>query len=121
MNIFDDERAERSDELITEANEAFAEGEVERARELYARAAELETELALDAPGDRPEIKGMLAESAVELWCNSTEVERTRDAIKSLLAAPDALPEPVYQRLTQIYATADRRAELVNREDEPYF
>ena len=67
-SAFDDPRGRESDELSFFAEKALARGETIEAEALFARAAKLETELALSISSEEPRVLSVIAISAVALW-----------------------------------------------------
>lgn len=91
--------------LAFEAERARKAGGQARALSLFAQAAELEYQVALDVPGDQARLRSVLAISAVALWIDA---RRYGDAVRAaceFLARPDALTE---QGLSDLQALLDR-------------
>lgn len=92
-SAFDDPRAQKSDELSFFADRALAHGEIARAMELFAEAAELETQLALGVPDTEPRVRSVLAISAVALWLKAGQFEKCERYAHQLLANDNSLTD----------------------------
>ncbi len=88
-----DPRGQESESLAFEAERAWKAGEQARALGLFARAAELEYQVAREVPGDQARVRGVLAISAVALWVDARRYDDAARAACEFLAQPEMLTE----------------------------
>lgn len=103
-----DPRGRRSEELAFEAERAHRAGDQERARALYAQAAELEGEVAREVPDAEPRVRSVLAISAVALWLEAGRHDDAARAACEFLARPEALTEQGKAELEALLSRAFR-------------
>ncbi len=86
MRGFDDPRGRQGEQLAFEAERALNTGEVDRARTLFAQAAELEEKVVADTNPGEPRVKRVLAVSAVALWYKAYRLSRAQTLARHYLA-----------------------------------
>lgn len=86
MRGFDDPRGRQSEQLAFEAERALSAGEFDRARSLFARAAELEEKVVVDTSPDEPRVRSVLAVSEVALWYKAHRLSRAQALARHYLA-----------------------------------
>jgi hypothetical protein len=101
----EDPRGHRSEALVVEAQRARKAGDEVGARALFAKAAELEAQVAREVPAGSPRVRGVLAISAVALWLDAHRHEEAARTACELLARPELLSE---QGKTDLEALLDR-------------
>jgi len=85
-SVFDDPIGQQSDELSFRAERALATGNAQKALELFAEAAALETQLAERAAADEPRVRSVVALSAVALWFKARRFDECERLALQLLA-----------------------------------
>lgn len=119
MKILEDPRGKRSDELSFRADRALREGDEDQAKQLYAQAADLETQLAAAVPDDQPRLKSTLAVSAAALWMRSANYARAKQQIHRFLSTPDSLTTVGEQELEELLEQVRIEQVLVESGDDP--
>ncbi len=89
--FFDDLDHRASESLAIEAERAERVGELERARDSYARAARAEESAAGRVPPSEPRVRTLLAISATSLWLKAGQLAEAVRTAGAFLASPDAL------------------------------
>jgi hypothetical protein len=100
MGIFEDERGREAEELSFHAERAARGGDFTTARELFWKAAVLETQVARSVPDDAPRVRSVLAVSAVALWFKAALYSEAEKLGREFIEDP--------------HVTVEARAELRN-------
>ena len=113
MGYFDDPRGRRAEELAFAAEQALRRNDPRAAREAYAQAAALETEVARSIPRAEERIRGVLGVSAAALWLKAGDLAQAA-ALSAEFLAEERLPQDSRERLLAIQqqATQTRRPAL---------
>jgi hypothetical protein len=89
----EDPRRRQGEALAFEAERARKAGDEARAIALFAQAAELDEEVAQEAPASEPRARSVLAISAVALWLDAHRREEAARTACAFLARPEMLTE----------------------------
>jgi hypothetical protein len=108
MRGFDDPRGRQSEQLSFEAERALNAGELDRARTLFARAAELEEKVVADTNPGEPRVKSVLAVSAVALWYKACRLSRAQTLARHYLAMGTVVGDDL-RELDELIREARRR------------
>lgn len=115
--LLEDPRNQQMDELAFKAERAERAGHADEARAHFTGAAEIETQLALEAPADAPRLRATLAVSAVTLWHRAG---RDLSAITTALRFFDgALDREGLRALAPVFARAVIRWRATDDRNDP--
>lgn len=107
-----DARGQQSEALAFEAERAWKAGDKAQALDLFAKAADLEYQVAREVPGDQARVRGVLAISAVALWVDARRYEDAARSACEFLARPEMLTEQARSDLQVLLERAFREKAL---------
>ncbi|WP_309890946.1 hypothetical protein [Archangium sp.] len=113
MGALDDPRGHESERLAFEAERAWARGERERARLLFAQAAQLEAQVALSIGAEEPRLRSVLAISAVALGFKAARYEEAAALAHRFLGSPGELTRQGHHDLWELLQQCLGEAEVL--------